>query len=184
MPASLRELLDAVAPEPGEAPEPEELTGGGLNFSDVLDAGEGALFGALDALDRPGRAVRHLLTGNVRQALEAFDPFNLFTEEESQPISGREVLGLPDEEGLDSADVAGFGAEIALDPLTYLGGFLGRFAAKMLGKGGQLTTGLLEGAAKTPGSLQAGSRSFRLGEMLAGSAGARAGLGALGGGLL
>ncbi len=66
---------------------PVSNDGPGL-FSELLDFGEGALFGLLDVLDRPGRSVRHLLSGNFGQALEAFDPFNLITEQESTPSVG------------------------------------------------------------------------------------------------
>lgn len=182
--ATLRDLYDSLEIE--DEPIAED-SGDGFDFSDLLTAGKGALFGALDVADRPGRAFRHLLRGDLRQAAEAFDPFNFFTEEESRPISGREVLFGDEEnpEGIDTKDVLGFGAEVALDPLTYVGGALGRFAARILGPVGGASTGILEGLGGTLGSLKEGGRAFRLGQKAAAvSPLAATAVGAAGGGLL
>src|SRR3990167_221250 len=108
------------------APEPEGSLVGGL-----LDVGENALMGALDFLDRPGRAARHLLfEGDVGQALEAFDPFNLLTEQESRPYFSADWLekhGVP--EGFhvpvigSARIIGGFFLDILTDPLTLAGGW-------------------------------------------------------------
>jgi hypothetical protein len=58
-----------------------------------------------EVLDAPGRAVREALTGRPG-------------------ATGRDVLGLGrNAPGLDTGDVAGFLAEVALDPLNLIGGF-------------------------------------------------------------
>lgn len=74
------------------------------------------------ALDWPGRQLRKLITG--------------LPDEEA---TGRAVLEKlkflgPNKEGFDAGDVAGFGAEVALDPLTWLTGGLtaaGKSAARL-----------------------------------------------------
>lgn len=78
-------------------------------------------------LDKPGRAVRGLLGGNLRESL-AFLPFSdtLGITKPEQQISGRKILegyGLlsQNQPGLDFGDVLGFGTELSVDPLTYLG---------------------------------------------------------------
>ena len=127
--------------------------------SGAFEAGKGAFFGLLDVLDRPGRAVRHAVTGDWRQALEAFDPGNLFTSTESRPISGGEVLerwgveegpqvGIPGTSlSLGSTRaIGGFGVSLLLDPLTYFGAPVGAFAQKGLAKAG---TGLRAGLERT-----------------------------------
>lgn len=131
-----------------------------------LDFGKKSLFGLFDILDRPGRSLRHLLTGNFSQALEAFDPG--FTETESQPISGRDVLqqwGIlgANREGLDAGDVFGFGAEVLLDPLTWAGGAIGKWTA---GKSARLAKGATrfsEGLAGQTMGRQASGALGRLG---------------------
>ncbi len=81
-------------------------------------------------------------------------------------------------EGLDSSDIAGFGAEIALDPLTFFGGFIG----KLLGKGASRLGGSLTRFAEGASGLgRAGGLAGRAGEGLA-ALGEKAGaLGVLGG---
>lgn len=87
----------------------------------------GALAKIGHILDTPGGVVRTALVG--RNPLPAiFDP--------DQRASGRDVLehaGVlgPNQEGFDAGDVAGFAAEVALDPLTWFGGA----ASKAIGKG-------------------------------------------------
>lgn len=82
-------------------------------------------------LDTPGGVVRNLLGGgNVMGTLAP--------SQADQRVSGRDLLeqmGIlgPNQEGLDLGDVAGFAAEIATDPLTYL-----TFGGSALGKAGKL----------------------------------------------
>jgi hypothetical protein len=62
----------------------------------------------------------------------------------SQRVGGRELLeeyGVldPNQPGLDIGDVAGFGVEMALDPLSWLGGGL---AAKLAGRGGKAVSAM------------------------------------------
>lgn len=80
-----------------------------------------ALGFAGDVLGTPGSVVRGLMAGDPGRAFGGvFDP--------SRRVHGRELLeklGVLDEneDGLDPGDVAGFGADVITDPLTYLGGF-------------------------------------------------------------
>lgn len=80
-----------------------------------------------ETLDKPGRAVRGLLGGKTSELMNLIpfsDTFGL--TDPSQQVTGRDLLedsGLleKNQEGLDFGDVAGFGAEVLLDPLTYVG---------------------------------------------------------------
>lgn len=92
-----------------------------------------------ETLDKPGRAVRGLLSGRPGELLNLL-PFSdtIGITDPTAQTSGRDLLeqiGILDanQEGLDTGDVAGFGAEIALDPLTYL-----TFGASALGKSGRI----------------------------------------------
>jgi hypothetical protein len=77
------------------------------------------------ALDKPRRAVAGLLGGRPRELLNVL-PFSdaLGLTDETEALSGRQlleqygVLG-PNQEGFDLGDVAGFVADVGLDPLTY-----------------------------------------------------------------
>lgn len=84
------------------------------------------------SLDKPGRAVRGLLSGNTREGLSAV-PFSdsMGLTDESQRTSGKDLLNSlgAGSEGT-MGDLAGFGAELATDPLMYAGAGLGR----MLGR--------------------------------------------------
>lgn len=101
-----------------------------------------AILDALDylgsAVDKPGRAVRGVLSGNLNEGLAAL-PFSdtLGLTDPTQAVSGSQLLrqaGLSTGDSLaDSA--LGFGAELALDPTTYLGGAIGRIGGKALGRG-------------------------------------------------
>lgn len=89
------------------------------------------------SLDKPGRFVRNiagLLTGaptsSARELLSIL-PYSdtLGLTDETHAVSGRDLLehtGMLDrnQAGLDTGDVAGFGLEMAMDPLTYLTGGL------------------------------------------------------------
>lgn len=99
----------------------------------MLDSIMSALGAVGDALDKPGRAVRGALVGKPQELLAAI-PFSdtLGITDYADRTSGVDVLRAA---GLDPGDgvlggLAGFGAEMALDPSTYVGGFAGR----MLGK--------------------------------------------------
>lgn len=93
------------------------------------------------SLDKPGRAVRGLISGNTREGLAAI-PFSdaMGLTDPSQSVSGRGLLeqaGIIDKkpvgsDGFDVGDVAGFGTELALDPLNWAGGTLFK---KVLGAG-------------------------------------------------
>lgn len=100
-----------------------------------------------ETLDKPGRAVRGLLAGRPGE-LANLIPFSdaMGITDPSKAVSGRDLLekaGALDanKEGLDAGDAAGFAAEVALDPLTYL-----TFGASALSKAGK--------AAKAAGTLE------------------------------
>ena len=93
----------------------------------ILSKSMGALQWVGETLDKPGRAVRGLLGGKPEELLNLVplsDSFGLTDPKDS--VSGRDlleqsgVLGY-NEEGFDFGDVAGFAADVALDPLTYVG---------------------------------------------------------------
>lgn len=83
-----------------------------------------------ESLDKPGRAVRGALGGQGLGAFKNLIPFSdtAGITDPSQAVSGRDLLqqwgavGERDQdEGIGLGDIAGFGAEMALDPTTYLG---------------------------------------------------------------
>jgi len=97
-----------------------------------------------NVLDTPGAIIRNTLAGtNPLQGLFDFD----------ERTSGRQLLETwgvlaPNQEGPDAGDVAGFGAEILFDPLTYLTGGL-TAAGKVAKKSGALRhLDIIKGAAK------------------------------------
>jgi hypothetical protein len=112
-------------------------------------------------LDVPGSMVRDVAVGKnpLDQLLSPFSSKNRTTGREALKQYG--VLGR-NKKGLDVGDVAGFGLEVAADPLTYL-----TFGASALSKGGKIakSAGLLDNAAgvasKTAGK-QVGKRVSRL----------------------
>lgn len=90
------------------------------------------------SLDKPGRAVRGILGGRPDEAA-AFVPFSdsMGLTDPSHAVSGEDLIK---QNGLSTGtswgdSLLGFGTEAALDPTTYLGGFLGRIGGKALGKG-------------------------------------------------
>lgn len=97
-------------------------------------------------LDKPGRAVRGVLSG-LTGGEWGGGPLNLipFSDTmgltDSEGVTGRELLegwGAlgPNESGLDWGDVAGFGADVLLDPTTYL--TLGGSALTQTGKAAKM----------------------------------------------
>lgn len=95
-----------------------------------------ALEYAGDVLDKPGRAVRGAILGRLDE-LGAAVPFSdsLGLTDPSRRVAGSDIIRALGGTGSDAGDAAlGFGAEIALDPLTYLGGAAGR---QLLGRGGR-----------------------------------------------
>ncbi len=95
-----------------------------------------ALEYAMDSADKPGRAVRGALMGRADEVAAAL-PFSdsLGITDPSRRVSGRDLVSTLGGTGSDTADgVLGFGAEVALDPTTYVG--LGA-ARRALGLGGR-----------------------------------------------
>lgn len=131
---------------------------------EALNTGIGGLQYLGETLDKPGRAVRGLLAGRpgeLANLIPFSDTFGL--TDPSQSVSGRDLLekaGLagPNQVGsLDMGDVAGFGAEVLLDPTTYL-----TFGASAVGKAGKV--------AKAAGITAKGAARYKtLGQHLAGA---------------
>lgn len=121
-------------------------------LSDVLSSGASGLQYLGETLDKPGRAVRGLLAGKPKE-LANLIPFSdtMGLTDPSESVSGRDLLekaGALDKNqpGLDWGDVAGFGVELATDPLSYL-----TMGASAVGKAGKVAKGLgisAKGAAK------------------------------------
>lgn len=130
-------------------------------LGNVLAKGSGTLQYLGETLDKPGRAVRGLLAGQPGE-LANLIPFSdtMGITDPSKSVSGRDLLekaGLLDKNtpGLDWGDVAGFGTEIATDPLSYL-----TFGASAIGKAGKV--------AKAAGISTRGASRFKtLGQHLA-----------------
>lgn len=96
-------------------------------MGDILSKGTGTLQYLGETLDKPGRAVRGLLAGKPKE-LANLIPFSdtLGITKPDESVSGRDLLekaGVLGQNtpGLDWGDVAGFGAEVLTDPLSYLG---------------------------------------------------------------
>jgi hypothetical protein len=131
-----------------------------------------------ETLDKPGRAIRGLLAGQPGE-LANLIPFSdsIGLTDPQQSVSGRGLLeqyGMlgPNEDGIDLGDVAGFGAEVLLDPTTYL-----TLGASALSKGGNVAkrAGLMKELTKVTGK-RVGAREGRmtttLGKLLEDSSGA------------
>ncbi len=104
-----------------------------MDLMDILSA----LNYAGETIDKPGRALRGVLAGKTGE-LANLIPFSdaMGITDPAQSISGRDMLESwgaidPNQEGLDAGDIAGFGAEMLLDPLNLIPGI---GAAKALGK--------------------------------------------------
>jgi len=120
----LKERVQPLAPQ-----EEESLLG------KIASGGLGGLAYAGSVLEKAlgGRAIRGLLGGRPREALSII-PFSdtLKITDPAERVSGKELLRLGDDSGwLGTA--AGIGAELALDPATYL-----TFGAGALTRAGQL----------------------------------------------
>lgn len=142
---------------PPLAPEVEDsllsqLAGGGLSALGYVGS----------TLDKPGAALRGLLAGQPDQLLNLI-PFSdaLGITDEADRVSGRDLLeqyGMlaPNTPGLDWGDVGGFGAEVLLDPLTYL--TFGGSALTKAGRAADAAGDLARGAYGAGGTLLKGAR--------------------------
>lgn len=90
-----------------------------------------------ETLDKPGSAVRGLLAGKPEQLvnLVPFSDTVGLTDPETR-VSGRDLgekLGLlaANKKGFDLGDLAGFGIELATDPLTWVGGGVAKSFTKL-----------------------------------------------------
>lgn len=107
------------------------------DFMDLLDY-------AGDALGKPGRAAKaglDMLTGGNTDPSElaSFLPFSdsLGLTDHRNAVSGTDLASRWTGLSPDSLEgkAAGFGVDLLTDPLTYLGGALGRMGGKALGRG-------------------------------------------------
>ena len=112
----------------------------------AIDTGLGGISAAANILDIPGSAVRDVLA--LENPFDQFLPWN-WTSGQGR-TSGRDLLEKwgalgKNKPGLDWGDVVGFGAEVGLDPLSYVGiGALSKAgkaaaAAGSLGRGSSAT---------------------------------------------
>ena len=130
--------------------------------------GQGTLGGLAwigETLDKPGAAVRGVLAGEFDQLLNLI-PFSdtLGITRPEDRVYGRELLekaGIlgKNKKGFDSGDVAGFGADVLLDPLTYL-----TFGASAAGKAGKLAqqAGLWRALPQAAKAAKMGPRAYRV----------------------
>ncbi|GAF94127.1 unnamed protein product, partial [marine sediment metagenome] len=107
-----------------------------------------------ESLDKPGAAVRGMLaTGDPEQLLHALPFSEAMGIAPKKKVWGRDLLkqwGMlgRNRPGLDWGDVAGFGAEVALDPLWLLAGLpLVKGAVKGVAGGARAAKGLTEARA-------------------------------------
>jgi hypothetical protein len=96
------------------------------SLDDLLNAGATGLGAIGELLDKPGRAVRGLLSGRPREALAAIPLSDtLGLTKPNQAVSGAELLdtyglGQPQGQREGVPGYMGLGLEIATDPLNYL----------------------------------------------------------------
>lgn len=110
-----------------------------------------------ETLDKPGAALRGTLAGQPDQLLNLL-PFSDMAgiTDPATRVSGRDLLEqynllAPNTPGLDWGDVAGFGAEEALDPLNWIpGGFLAKQGLKGAGRLGSAMGGMMGMARHAP----------------------------------
>lgn len=141
-----QELRQYGIDNPAEADEEQSL------ISDLAAKGMSGLQYVGESLDKPGQALRGLLAGKPAELLNLIpfsDALGLTSSEglfgrhgmnvtdDEDNVTGRDLLeqwGALDqnEEGLDWGDASGLGAEIILDPYTYMTG--GMTALTKLGK--------------------------------------------------
>lgn len=133
------------------------LAGGGLSALGYVGS----------TLDKPGAAVRGLLAGDVGQ-LANLIPFSdtLGITNEADRVSGRDLLeqyGMlgANTPGLDWGDAAGFGAEVLLDPLTYLS--FGGSALTKAGRAADAAGDLARATYGAGGELLQGARAAQIG---------------------
>ena len=166
------------APRPQFSPEEEASilgTIGQNTLSGLQYVGE--------TLDKPGRAIRGLLAGQPGE-LANLIPFSdtIGLTDPQQSVSGRGLLeqyGMlgANEDGIDLGDVAGFGAEVLLDPLSYLNPFGALGRAGQVAKKAGLMPDLAKVASKRMGAREARSAKT-LGDLLAPRFGEEAATGA------
>lgn len=108
---------------------------------------------ALDVLDTPRNVLANVLSGDVVGAAKDLVPFGESVFGLDVPkVSGRDLLEQygfigPNEVGkFDAGDVAGFGADVLLDPITYLS--VGLSAAGKAEKAAQVGLARIESASK------------------------------------
>lgn len=123
----------------------------------IGSAGLGGLSAIAGAINKPGRAVRGLLGGNLREALNLI-PFSdaLGITDPTQEVHGHDILrnlGVHNEKDpslFSPAGAAGFGVDVLTDPLTYLsfGGHALTKAGLAAKKAGTLPATVAERAAQ------------------------------------
>ncbi|MEX1123107.1 MAG: hypothetical protein WED82_13275 [Balneolales bacterium] len=104
-----------------------------------LPEGQNALFDTLDLLDRPGNAIRNVVS-SVQENQDSRNPFKAGLEGFSgeKRIRGSELLSGMDDGFKKSA--LGFGLDVGLDPLTYTPAAVFKAAGRGLGKGAKAIT--------------------------------------------
>ena len=141
-------------PSPIPAPTPEEQQS---LLSRIGSAGLGGLSFLAGALNKPGRVVRGVLGGHLREALNAV-PFSdaLGITNPEEEVHGHDLLrnvGLTDQKDpsfFSPAGLAGFGVDVLTDPLTYMsfGGHALTKAGVAAKKAGTLPASIAERAAQ------------------------------------
>lgn len=118
-----------------------------------------------EALDKPGAALRGLLaTGDPAQLLHAVPFSGALGLAPKKKISGRELLrkgGIVrrNRPGLDWGDVAGFGAEVALDPLWLVAGLP---LVKGAAKGGATAAKAAQSLTKARAAFRAATKASKV----------------------
>jgi hypothetical protein len=123
-------------------------------------AGLGGLSFIGGILNKPGRVVRGLLGGTPREALNVI-PFSdaLGITRPEDEVRGQDLLGAKDAPFFSPEGIAGFGLDVATDPLTYLS--FGGHALSKLGQAAKRASVLPETVAGRVAGV-AGSDAYRL----------------------